>query len=205
MIRFTPDMDLAGEFISRWNKKLRSIRIYSYVISILMILFSVLCFIFPMQTVTVIEGIVCILLIALGIYQMMDYFHEPVWFRYAGGLVSGIFNVILGILLLASPKDVTISTFAFLFGWAMMLTGIEKISFGSKLNFFAVTNCGWVTVSGILNIVASLLFIFIPLASTIALNYILAVYLLVGGVTLLIEAAQMKDFKVQSDQDVIDV
>ncbi len=162
-----------------------------------MIIFSFFCFARPMQTVTVLEVIVCVLLIAFGVYQIVDYANEPVWFRYAGGLVNGIFNIILGFLLLASPKEVGISTFAFLFGWGLMLTGIEKISMGNKLQFFEVENYGWLVASGVVNIVASLLFILVPLASTIALNFVLAIYLMVGGVTLLVEAVRMKELKVK--------
>ena len=205
MIRFNSDMDLANEFIGRWNKRLRSVRTASFIISILMIILGILCFIFPMETMSVIEVIACLLLISFGIYQMVDYFNEPVWFRFPGNLAGGILNIIMGILLLISPKEVTISTFAFLFGWILMMAGIEKMSFGNKLSFFAVSDYGWLTFSGVFNIIAALLFIFLPLASTLALNFIIAAYLLVGGITLLIEAFSMKDLKAKTDDNIIDI
>jgi uncharacterized membrane protein HdeD (DUF308 family) len=86
-------------------------------------------------------------------------------------------------------------TFALLFGWILMIAGIEKISFGSKLNYFSISDYGWVNFSGIFNVIAALFFIFFPLVSTIALNMVLAIYLLVGGIYLFIEAISMTDPK----------
>ena len=205
MIRFNSDMNLADEFVNHWNQKVKSVRTASFVISILMILLGILCFIFPMETMTVIEVLACIILIVLGVYQIIDYARSPLWFRSAGNLVSGILNIILGIMLLFSPRGVTTSTFAFLFGWILLLMGIEKISFGNKLNFFAVTGYGWLTESGIFNIIAALLFIFLPLASMLAMNFILAAYLLVGGITLLVEAFSIKTLNVKKDDHIIDM
>ena len=45
---------------------------------------------------------------------------------------------------------------------------------------------------GVINIVVGVLFILMPLLSTLMLGYILAAYLIVGGITLLIEAATVK-------------
>lgn len=199
MIRFTSDMDLAQEFIDRWNQKLRSARTASFITSVIMIILGILCTIYPMQAITVIEVLVCILLMVLGIYEIVDYCREPVWFRNPGIMVSGILNIMMSIILIGSPRDITISTFSFLFGWMLMMAGIEMISLGNKLAFFSVSNYGWLTASGIFNIIAALLFIFVPMASALALNFILAAYLFVGGITLLIEAFSMKDLKIKED------
>ena len=88
---------------------------------------------------------------------------------------------------------------ALLYGTGEVMAGIEMISLGNKLAFFSVSNYGWLTASGIFNIIAALLFIFVPMASALALNFILAAYLFVGGITLLIEAFSMKDLKIKED------
>jgi uncharacterized membrane protein HdeD (DUF308 family) len=205
MMRFNSNMNFADEFAKRWNKKLKSVRTVSLVISILMVALGIICFIFPMKTVTALEVIACILVILFGIYEIIDYCKEPVWFRYPGKLIGGILNILICLMLVSSPKDVTISTFAFLFGWILMIAGIEKISFGSKLNYFSISDYGWVNFSGIFNVIAALFFIFFPLVSTIALNMVLAIYLLVGGISLFIEAISMKDLKLDNDDNIIDV
>jgi len=57
-------------------------------------------------------------------------------------------------------------------------------------------NYGWVIASGVISIVTSVFFLCLPLASAIALNYILAVYLIVGGIAVFIESVSMKDFRI---------
>ncbi len=44
-------------------------------------------------------------------------------------------------------------------------------------------------------LLASAVFFILPMASAVFLNYVIAVYLLVGGATLLIEAFSMNDLK----------
>lgn len=205
MIRFTPDMDLQSEFVNHWNSKLKSVRTASIIISILMIILGILCAVYPMQAITVVEVLVCILLMVLGIGEIINYCREPVWFRNPGIIVSGILNIMMSFMLIGSPRDITISTFAFLFGWMLMMAGIEMTAFGNKLRFFAVDGCGWMVTGGIINIIASLLFIFVPMASTLALNFILAAYLFVGGITLLVEAFSLKDLKIKDYNAPIDI
>lgn len=210
MIRFTTDMDLAQEFSDHWNKKLRSLRTTGFIASILMIVLGILCVMYPMQAVTVVEILVCILLMVIGVFEIVDYCREPVWFRSTGIIISGILNIMVSIALIVSPRNIAISTFAVLFGWMLLMSGIEMIAFGNRLAFFSVANHGWLTVCGFFNIIAALFFVFTPFASTLALNFILASYLFVGGITLLIEAFSMRDLKIKTGTDrhndnVIDV
>ena len=46
--------------------------------------------------------------------------------------------------------------------------------------------------SGVLNIILAVVFLLLPFVSALALNYILAAYLVITGIALLIEAAGMK-------------
>lgn len=187
------NIDLAGLFVENWNKRLKSFRVSGMVVAALMIVLGIVLCIFPSQSVRVIEIFAALMIMALGVYQFIDYFNLPVILQRGGVLINAILNVILGILLITSPASVTISAFAFMFGFLLMIFGIDLLAASGKLAYFNVTNYGWVIVTGIISIIASVFFIFLPLASTIALNYILAVYLLVGGVTVFIEALSMKD------------
>lgn len=191
------NIDLAGLFVENWNKRLKSFRVSGMVVAALMIVLGIVLCIFPSQSVRVIEIFAALMIMALGVYQFIDYFNLPVILQRGGVLINAILNVILGILLITSPASVTISAFAFMFGFLLMIFGIDLLAASGKLAYFNVTNYGWVIVTGIISIIASVFFIFLPLASTIALNYILAVYLLVGGVTVFIEALSMKDLKIK--------
>ena len=183
------------EFSQSWNKKLKSIRIASFIMSGLMLICAVLCMVFPVKSMFVIETIAAVLIIALGVYQICDYFCAPAFLRDPGSLISSILNIIIGVLLLCGPMEMTVSTFAFLFGILLMVFGINKIAFAHKLSFFTVDHYGWVIVSGVLNIVAAIAFIILPMMSTLVLHYIIAAYLLVGAIALFIEAITMRDLK----------
>ena len=62
----------------------------------------------------------------------------------------------------------------------------------------------WVVVNGVLNIIISLLLFILPASSSVAILFLLAIYLIVGGVSLLIEYKKSKDLKIKDDDDIID-
>ena len=76
-----------------------------------------------------------------------------------------------------------------------MVSGLNKLSFAHQLSFFGIESYGWVIFTGIINVLAALAFIIAPLMSTVVLNYIVAAYLLVGGIALLVEVIAMHDLK----------
>ena len=189
--------NIADLFVENWNKKLKSLRRAGIAVAALMVILGIVLCIFPSQSIRVIEIFAACIILVLGIYQFIDYFNLPVMLQRGGLLMGAVMNVFLGILLMASPAYVTLSAFAFIFGFLLMVFGIDLLAVSGKLAYFRVTNYGWVIASGVISIIASLFFLCLPLASTIALNYILAVYLIVGGVTVLIEMLSMKDLKIE--------
>ena len=91
------------------------------VLSIFMIVCGVLCVIFPVQAVLAAEILAAVVIITLGVYEIIEYFCEPGFLRQPMSLIGGVLNLIIGILLIFSPSQVTISTFAFLFGILLMV------------------------------------------------------------------------------------
>lgn len=73
----------------------------------------------------------------------------------------------------------------------LIFSGAQKVSFASRLKYFGVQNTGMITASGVLNIILSVIFILLPFASTVVLNYIIAAYLIMTGIALCVEAAGM--------------
>lgn len=185
---------LAGQ----WNHELRSIRITSIIISLVLLALGVLCAIFPGKSIAALSVIASILIVVLGVFQIVCYCKLPILIRRVGTLVSGILNILLGILLLCSPIGVTLSTFIFMMGFMLISIGIEELVFSGTLKSFGVSGSGWLIANGIISILAALMFFFMPMmASVVAINYMIAAYLIVDGVTLLIEAISMKDLKAQ--------
>lgn len=195
MLRYSDDFDFINEFTDKWNKKIHLLRVIGIFVSILMIICAVLCIIYPIKSVTLIGNIAAILILILGIYQIVDYFAASPLFRWLGNLVSAICNLLIGLLLICSPIEITINTFALIFGFILIVYGLNKLSFARQLSFFGIENYDWVIFTGIINILAALAFIIAPMLLTVILNYIIAAYLLVGGVALLIEIIEMKDLR----------
>ena len=195
MLKFSDDFDFQSEFTEKWNKKIHLLRVIGILVSILMILCAVLCIIYPIKSVTLIGNIAAILILVLGIYQIVDYFATLPLFRWPGSLVSAVCNLLIGILLICSPIEITINTFAFIFGFILIVYGLNKLSLAHQLSFFGIQDYGWVIFTGIINILAALTFIIAPMLLTVVLNYIIAGYLLIGGVGLLIEVIEMKDLR----------
>lgn len=196
MLRFNNNFNIRDEFVDKWNKKIHSLRIIGIVLGSLMIIGALLCMIYPIKSVSLLGTVGAALILGLGVYQLIDYLAAPSLFRWTGNLVSAICNLLIGLLLLCSPVEMTINTFAFIFGFILMVYGINKLTFAHQLSFFRVESFGWVVFTGILNILAALAFIIAPMVSTVVLNYIVAFYLLIGGIALLIEAIEMNDLKI---------
>ena len=120
--------------------------------------------------------------------------------RTGGGLVCGILNIIIGICLITAPPEILISYFSFLFAANLLLLGIEQIVLVRRLNYFGVGNFAWVIVNGILNIVSAILFLTMPITSVAAASIIVAIYIIIGGVTLFIESINAKNLKINNEE-----
>ncbi len=104
----------------------------------------------------------------------------------------GVLNVLLGVMLFALPAYLTAGTIVFLLAFLFIIAGADRITSARHLRYFGVEGTGLATVTGVLNIVAGAAFLFMPVISSVALGYVMAAYLMVGGVSLLAEALTMK-------------
>ena len=98
-------------------------------------------------------------------------------------------------------RGITVSVFAYMFGFVLLIFGINKITFANKLHFFGILDYGWVIAGGVLNILAAAAFLILPLVSLVVLQTVLAGYLAIGGITLLVDVITMKNMKVEATQE----
>ena len=101
MIRIDADFDYTNALVEGWNRKLRSVRIASFIISILLVVCALLCAFFPVQSAGVMSALAAILILALGVYQLIDYFCAPPFLREA---CKGVI-VIVAVLLQKKEAD----------------------------------------------------------------------------------------------------
>ena len=104
---------------------------------------------------------------------------------------AGILNILIGIMLLIMPITLTVQVITFMLAFLLIFTGAQKISFASRLKYFRIPSTGSLTFSGILNIILAVIFLLLPFVSALALNYILAAYLVITGAALFVEALGM--------------
>lgn len=178
-----------------WNKRLKSIRTWGFIIAILMIVLGVICTIKPLQTTYALEVVVSAALVIFGIWGIVHYVKLPVMLRSGVTLASSILNIILGIMLLTSPADDVLTTFGFLFGLSMMMNGFEQVTQTGALHAFGIMETGWITFSGVLNIICGIVLLGAPAASVFAVSFVIAFYLLVGGITLLVACIKSKNIE----------
>lgn len=193
--------DFVRVFSENWNRKLKSVRLLGAAVGVCMLVCAVLCMQAPSPMQKAMKIAAALVIIALGMYQLVDYYYMPILLRDAGTLINAVLNTVIGMLLMFSPEGITVSVFAYMFGFVLLIFGINKITFANKLHFFGILDYGWVIAGGVLNILAAAAFLILPLVSLVVLQTVLAGYLAIGGITLLVDVITMKNMKVEATQE----
>ena len=116
----------------------------------------------------------------------------PEFFRNGTQLATGILNAILGVLLLTLPSSILAGTTVYLLAFLLIMTGIERISFARQMRYYQIPASSMGTATGVLNIILGIAFLFMPLMSSLVISYMLAAYLIVIGITLVVEGVSIK-------------
>lgn len=187
--------DVIDDVRNGWNRHLKSIRAWGFVAAIGMIIIGILCAIYPVQTTYAIEVLASVCLLLFGVWEIVKYTQRPVILRTGVSLMSGILNILLGIMLLTSPKEDMMISFGFLFGLDLMMLGFEQLTMTGSLHAFGVSETGWMTFNGILDVIVGIILLAMPMASVSAVSILISFYLLAGGITLFVECIHAKDLK----------
>ncbi|MDB2414815.1 DUF308 domain-containing protein [Rickettsiales bacterium] len=106
------------------------------------------------------------------------------WYKF-----QGIVFIIAGILAIILPSATAIG-FSFLIGALLIISG-----FIQAVACFRTKSHWWSTISALLSLIIGLLMIFNPVAGTVALATILAVFLLLEGIIEIILSFQFRSVK----------
>ena len=188
---FDSEFDYVQELIDTWNKKRKKVRTAYFIIAAVLILAGILTAVFPVRVFAVIQYLAAAAVIVIGIYHFVAYTSMTYYFKDGMLIMSGILNILIGIMLLIMPITLTVQVITFMLAFLLIFTGAQKISFASRLKYFQIPNTGSLTFSGILNIILAVIFLLLPFVSALALNYILAAYLIITGAALFVEAFGM--------------
>lgn len=184
--------DYVNEYIDRWNQTAGRAKAGMIVLGVALALAGVAVVLAPMGTYLLVQTIIAAVLIIHGIGQVATYIQTPEFFRNGTQLAAGILNAALGVLLLVLPSTVTTNVIVYLLAFLLITTGVERISFVRQMHFYRIPTASMGTATGVLNIILGVAFIFMPLVGGIALSYLLATYLIAGGITLAVEGIAIK-------------
>lgn len=189
---FNQDFNYVDEFTNKWNEKFKKIRNGGIILSLTLIGVGILCIAFPKQVFTTIQVLAALGLVLWGVGSVYTYFSTTYFFRDSLWLASGILNILLGFTLCTMPITFTVSTLTIVLAILLLVNGISKISFSSKLRFFQIIDTSFMNITGWLNIILGIIFVVMPLQSALIINYLVATYLIFAGICLFIEVVSMK-------------
>jgi len=161
------------------------------------VLFGILLFTNTAATLSVI-------IIFLGIYWVVDgistllasFIGREEHSNWGWGIFVGIISILAGLAVLSQPVLTAIFTTSFIVsfvGIMIIISGVWSIVTGFRLR---KTSGEWVMIiGGVLGLILGLLLVMNPLFSALVYVYIIAVFLIIGGFSLIVMAFQVKKLK----------
>lgn len=192
MQQYDSSFDHVGDFVERWNAGVRGTRALAICLGALLALAGVASLASPFSLYAVIQAAIAVVLVAGGAAGIAAYARTPELFRSPVTLVTGILNALLGVMVLALPSYLTAGTLTFLLAFLFIASGAERLSSAHRMRYFGFEGTGVSTATGVLNIVAGVVFLVSPLFSSLVLGYLMATYLMIAGVSLIAEGIAMK-------------
>lgn len=192
MQHYDSSFDHVGDFVERWNEGVRGTRALAIGLGALLALAGVASLASPLSLYAVIQTVIAVALIAGGAAGIVGYVRTPELFRSPVALVTGILNALLGVLVLALPSYLTAGTLTLLLAFLFIASGAERLSSAHRMRYFGFEGTGVSTATGVLNIVAGVVFLIAPLFSSLVLGYLMAAYLIVAGASLMAEGVAMR-------------
>ncbi len=165
-------------------KKLNKYTTFSIIISALLMVLGIVIFIYPVMTLKVFSYAVSILLILFGIYLIVeDFRYRKVWLLFDFSLL-GIVLLLLGIILLMYPSTLTVLMPIVLGIW-FITSGIMKLKITSLL--VNCDGLALSFVMSILSILCGILFVVSPLSGALAMVSFMGILLFVYSLSDIID------------------
>ncbi len=168
------------------------------IIAVCMIVIGMLIFAAPLIVGLGIGYLVTIGFIVYGIFQIIAYVRTHADYRNGWTIANGIIFTLLGTLILVQALGTPLgnlnmlSTFSFIIGFFALFGGITQLSSYGAFKKAGEPGAGWILASGIINLILGILIICAPIAGWFTIEWIFAIYLIVGGIALFAEACSGK-------------
>lgn len=177
----------------------------------LMMIAGVLCvaagiavFAFPLESYVTLSILFGVLLLVVGAAKLIAASTSGNYFMMRGYvIVGGVLDLLLGILLCIWP-GVTLMLLPIMMGFWMLYNSFMLIGLSGDFETFGVPGAGWVTGSGILLLILSIIVLVNPLGAGIATVVVLAgVGLIVFGFILCVLGMKLKDIHRNFDAEYV--
>lgn len=158
--------------------------------SIAAFIIGLIMVIVPDLSLQVISIIIGIYIIVHGIVLMILSFSANKYYTPFFGVMSGVLSIILGIILIAMP-NVLSTIFVIALGIWIILSSIDIISVAIASRK-AIPNWGLLLVFGIIDLIAGLIILFNPFASSISIMIIAGIVVMVHSIVTIIDMIMIK-------------
>ena len=112
---------------------------------------------------------------------------------WRGSIVSGIFGVVIGIFLM-TDLDFTKSALPFVFAFVLLFQAIFNVVFSVQM--YRIFKLWWAyLLNGILLLIFSLIFLFYPFTSMVALVFVSAIMMIYWGISMIFMSLNLRPGK----------
>lgn len=149
---------------------------------------------FPGESYMSMAMLFAVLMFVSGIVQTAAAFTERYMVGRGWSAILGVFDMILGIILLCSP-GMSAMILPVLLGLWLMFRGVSLIGIASEMNHFNIPGMWWTIILGILLVLCSLMIFIHPIFGFQAVVLWVGVSLLMAGLAIAVFAFQLLGIK----------
>jgi len=161
------------------------------------LLFGVLAFVYPGMTAQVLVILFGVYALINGIFTLALAIRAPKGTPGIGTLVLlGLLGIAAGLVTFFYPGITAISLLAVIAAWAVV-TGIFEIAVAIKLRQ-QLSNEWMLILSGVLSVVFGVLVVLMPNARALSIIWLIGIYAILFGITMLAVAFKLKGFVSQA-------
>lgn len=190
---------LMDEWKEQTRKDVKKNFVFGIIAAVLMIIVGVVMIFSPAASLRAILWVIAIGFLVAGIFRIVSYARMPYMIRPGFSLATGVIDIICSLMMIVAMVSNPVFTnevfaifIGFMFGFYAMFAGVNTLA-GSGFVKRLGGSSGWLIASGVLEIIAGVMLMFVPQAGTVFLMYLLAFMFIVCGVSLIATAIDLKN------------
>ncbi len=173
---------------------LKKIRTIGIVVSILLIILGIVMFTMPLAAALIVSYIFIISIIVSGVFNLLKFVKSPDKGKKVWTLIFALLSIGLGVYVFINDvagglRGQAHAIYVMCIALAIMLltTGFGRITAAFALKKEGGKGFGWMLTSGILDILVGMFFISHPFTTIATYEWVMGIFVIISGITLLIE------------------